>query len=1028
MRLFTMVGLGMAAVVLASGVISGRVMIQQWDTYHAVQDARAAAKVMRQALEAATLVSKERGPANSVMGSDLPMPPALGEHLAASRRNTDAAVAGVSAALAATPYSRSDAVAAAMGAVTAHLAHARDTIDRLAARPLGARNGPEITAAVNDMIAVIPEFAPGVNAMEATLARSNPMLINFVVVARLATEMRDYAGQLGSVFAAPLSRGRPLTTEERARIERLSGMIEGLNLQIRQTQSKTNGDRVLQNSLAAIDRHFFGAGRALVARTAAAGQGDGQHQISMAAFTDAYVPEMGPIVDLRDAAVQRILDLIDLQYRDARRVLLLNAVAVALALLVVLRVAWLIRRRVSRPLMQVSRTLRAMATGQTGLVVPDSSRQDEIGDVVRAVKAFHTAQDERKRNLMELQKFKAIVESTDDAIISKTLDGVITSWNRGAERIFGYAADEAIGKSMLTLMLVPADRQNEEMELLNHISRGERVENFETVRRCKDGHLIDISATISPIQDEHGRAVGTSKIARDITARKRADAELRDSKLAAESANRAKSIFLANMSHEIRTPLGGVVGTADLLAATPLPPEQADYVQTIRASALALLAVVDDILDLSKLDAGHIEVEAAPFALGQVLDDIALILRPRAMESGIGFTVAVAEGVPAAVLGDATRLRQVLLNLASNAVKFTEDGKVTVRVSSERDGEVAFEIRDTGIGIDARAQDRLFEEFSQADSGIARRYGGTGLGLSICRRLVELMGGTIAVDSRLGHGSTFRVVLPLPATCLPAPAPGPAGPAALPPLDILLAEDNPVNAKVLEAILHRAGHRVTLAGDGRAAVDAAAARPFDAILMDMQMPLMDGLKATRAIRDLPPPFSAVPIIALTANAFRSDRDRCLAAGMDDYLSKPVDKTRLERTLARHVRHRPPPATGPTAVMDASVGAALRDHIGTETVDELYRAYAAGTVAAMATLKAGTASPGHILRLVHDVKSTSAQLGLIGVSRAAAAVEAALTRQEAAQAPLSDMYAEVEAALALLEDGGATAAERDRQPA
>ncbi|HLN24297.1 MAG TPA: ATP-binding protein, partial [Patescibacteria group bacterium] len=348
------------------------------------------------------------------------------------------------------------------------------------------------------------------------------------------------------------------------------------------------------------------------------------------------------------------------------------------------------------------------------------------------------------------------------------------------------------------------------------------------------------------------------------------------------------------------TPLGGVVGTADLLIDSSLTPEQADFVQTIRASADALLAIVDDILDLSKLDAGRVEVEVAPFALRRVLGDIALILRPRAGERQIGFSLDVAEDVPETILGDASRLRQVLLNLGSNAVKFTEAGEVTLRLSVAAEGELLFAVSDTGIGIDDRAKSRLFEDFCQADNSIARRYGGTGLGLAISRRLVELMGGHISVESHLGHGSTFLVRLPLPATTprasvVASPAP------PLPSLDLLLAEDNPVNAKLLDAILKRAGHRVTMVGNGRDAVEAATAHRFDVILMDMQMPIMDGLAATQAIRALPAPNGVTPILGVTANAFIEDQQHCLEAGMTGYVSKPVTPSALFAAIGGALR-------------------------------------------------------------------------------------------------------------------------------
>jgi len=366
---------------------------------------------------------------------------------------------------------------------------------------------------------------------------------------------------------------------------------------------------------------------------------------------------------------------------------------------------------------------------------------------------------------------------------------------------------------------------------------------------------------------------------------------LEESLVVAQQANSAKTLFLATMSHEIRTPLGGVIGMADLLLDAPLPRDQYQHVQTIRASARALLTVVDDILDLTKLDAGKIVIETAPFRLRQVLDDIELILRPRAAERGLNFSVKVAKDVPEAVMGDGPRLRQILLNLGSNAIKFTESGEVTVRVVTEGNDHLRFEVEDTGIGIDETTRGRLFEEFFQADGGLQHGVG-SGMGLNISRRLVELMGGSVTVDSHAGRGSTFRVVLPLTAAAPPTSVdPSPAQ-TPLPPLKVLVAEDNPVNATVLATIVRRAGHQVTVVGDGRAAVEAASTQDFDIILMDMRMPLLDGLAATRTIRALPNLRGRVPILGVTANAFKEDQQSCLDAGMDGYVSKPVTAERL----------------------------------------------------------------------------------------------------------------------------------------
>ncbi|MBC7906219.1 MAG: response regulator [Rhodospirillaceae bacterium] len=376
---------------------------------------------------------------------------------------------------------------------------------------------------------------------------------------------------------------------------------------------------------------------------------------------------------------------------------------------------------------------------------------------------------------------------------------------------------------------------------------------------------------------------------------------LLEAKEAAEAGSRAKADFLAVMSHEIRTPINGVLGMLHLVLDTGLPAEERHRLETARQSAEGLLTILDDILDITKLEAGRVEFESEPFDLRRTIEDVATLMAARAREKGLGFTLELAQDLPDWVCGDSARLRQILFNLTGNAVKFTEIGSVTVHATpcpaaGDRVG-IELAVTDTGIGIDADQRVRLFEAFGQADASINRRFGGTGLGLAVSRRLAEGMGGAIDFDSAPGRGSQFRVTLDFaPAQAV---APIPALPAAsLRPLSVLLAEDNPVNAEVALAYLRKAGHAVTLAFNGAEALELAQRGGFDLILMDMRMPEMDGLEATRRIRALPPPLGMVPIIALTANAMRADVERCRDAGMDSHLAKPMTPAALNAAIAR----------------------------------------------------------------------------------------------------------------------------------
>lgn len=530
----------------------------------------------------------------------------------------------------------------------------------------------------------------------------------------------------------------------------------------------------------------------------------------------------------------------------------------------------------------------------------------------------------------ELEGLGAIVNSSADAIVGKTLDGVVTSWNPGAERIYGYSAAEAIGRNIS--FIIPEELHDEERRLMAAIRAGGETHSYETSRVRVDGSIVPVSLTMSPIRGSGG-IHGVATIAQDITERRLAQAELVAAREAAEEASRLKSEFLATMSHEIRTPMNGVIGLTGLLLDTPLDETQRQYAEGVKGAGEALLTLINDILDFSKLEAGKVDLDCAPFNPRTLVEELAVLLAEAAQANGLELIAYCRPEVPAMLVGDAGRIRQILLNLASNAIKFTPSGEVVISVKlveqESANVRVRFEVRDTGIGIDAADHHRLFESFSQADASTTRRYGGTGLGLAISRRLTEVMGGEIGVESSLGNGSTFWAILPL-AVSDEAAAPPSISPDQLTGLRVLVVDDNSTNRLVLQTQLAGWRMRPEAVGDARQGLDrcreeAAAGRPFDIAVLDMCMPDMNGLELAHQL-SIDAALAATRIIMLTST-MNVDKAELVAAGVQEWLTKPVRSSEFYDRLMRLVAARPTkapavPQAVPVATTQSSRGLIL----------------------------------------------------------------------------------------------------------
>jgi PAS domain S-box-containing protein len=523
-------------------------------------------------------------------------------------------------------------------------------------------------------------------------------------------------------------------------------------------------------------------------------------------------------------------------------------------------------------------------------------------------------------------RFRTLFEDTPGIAVQGYDAGRrVIFWNRASERLYGYARDEALGRQLEDLIIPEEMREAVVAAVNGWIAGGPPIPAAELVLRHKDGSAVQVFSTHAMQQGPDGPEMYCIDL--DVAAQKRTEAELKrhrqhleelviertldlvEAKVAAEAASRAKSLFLANMSHELRTPMNGVMGLIDLAKGRMADASGRDLLDKAKRSAERLLGVLNDILDISKIEAGSLKLENVPLQLGASVDGIVGVLAHQAAHKGLSLRVELpAELAGLALEGDPLRLGQVLMNLLGNAIKFTERGTIMLRVRQIGDAaetlRVRFEVIDTGIGIGAQAQSRLFTSFEQADNSMTRRYGGTGLGLAICKRLVHMMGGEIGMHSAPGEGSTFWFVVPLKRLesggLMSAPTKAPIIAeqrlrAEFPGARVLLAEDDPIAQIVSGGLLEDVGLVFDLAGDGQQALDLARQNAYALILMDMQMPVVNGVEAARAIR-ADSLNRDTPILAMTANAFDEDRQACLDAGMNDHIAKPIDSESMYATL------------------------------------------------------------------------------------------------------------------------------------
>ncbi|GAA6180952.1 MULTISPECIES: response regulator [unclassified Shimia] len=520
-----------------------------------------------------------------------------------------------------------------------------------------------------------------------------------------------------------------------------------------------------------------------------------------------------------------------------------------------------------------------------------NSRQD----VIRTLRARET----------ELERLSLVAKHASDSIVLSNADGKIIWVNAGFTRMTGYAAEEALGKSVGTLLNADETAPYTIEAIKSHQRRGQRFQT-EILNKTKSGKLIWVDTNLFPVLDDDGKVELSIAIEREITQAKRYETELAEAKIAAEKADRAKSEFLANMSHEIRTPMNAIIGMSELLADSPLSKENSQSVATIRDSGNALLKIINDILDLSRLESGKLEISEVDFDLHRCVESVVDLLKHKAEQKKIHLSVEFDDDVPTDIRADDGRLRQILLNLIGNAIKFTSEGSVRILVQHDAASPYCITVKvcDTGIGISTEQAKHIFDRFSQADAATTRAFGGTGLGLTISTMLARRMGGDITLDADYTEGACFVATIQAS-----APYGDQAAQASQPQFDpsrlegarVLLAEDNKTNRMLIRKYLDDYDLELTEVQNGLEAVEHCRLHTPDIVLMDMSMPELDGVTATRIIRSLS--ITQPPIIALTANAFESDKKTCLDAGMNYFLSKPINKTHLLQALSTHLEHR-----------------------------------------------------------------------------------------------------------------------------
>jgi len=994
----------------------------QWQEY--AYNVRAMQDVERTSLALIVfeMVSRERGPTNAMLGSDTPAPSSQVHALAIARNNSDVAFTRLRASIQQIVGLGAAGQLAALDRLESNLVQARFRVDELIAQTLAERTGDRLDAVSFGMIAIASQMSPIVRQIARPAERYGTDLSDAIVAAWVAAELREQAGQLGSLFTRALARHEGLTPEKSTAIDRIMGQLDIRRDEVVSRTIRCCAGPGINVALASMDKQYFGTGLGMAGQMRQSWQDNELPAITTGEFAARYVPTMDSILQVRDSllqtATQKALAGSVIARDNLMRLALLTAILIALLIAPVIFFVY----RLLDTLAVTADIIKALAAGQMDIAIPAPKQQDEIGDVMRAIAVLQD-NSVRHRNL-EIERQALMAEQQAIVIaapygIAMVRGMLIVQANARLDELLGYSHGEQLHRSpliwadqvMSTEAMITLDAHVRET-----LDRGDVFQ--QQMQFCrKDGTCFWASVSARAVAPGFLSSRGSIWIIEDVTAQHAVVEEMRQARQLAEDSVRIKAEFLANMSHEIRTPMNAIIGMTHLTLMTALSNSQRDYLSKVQSSSQHLLGILDDILDVSKIEAGKFQLELRDFSLHQLLEEVLDQVRPRISEKDLAVRLSVAADVPERVSGDPLRLRQILLNYLSNAVKFTERGQIRIEVNLRHpvadDALLYFSVTDSGIGLSPEQLKLIFQSFQQADASTTRRFGGTGLGLAIAKQLTELMGGQVGVQSVLGEGSNFWFEVPL----LLARSTAIEGLAVrdfrydckvAEGMRILLVEDTELNQQVAAELLQAMGCRVDIAADGSLALSQLSKERYDLVFMDMQMPVLDGLAATRLLRQQPG-LGELPVIAMTANARKSDHEACLAAGMNDFVSKPFEPHTLYSVLKRwlpdshvHQERAKAPRLLPMPMVNSNnaglklegvdVAAGLRRVQGEHGMYvNLLRRYLAGQ--GLLLLQLGAALAGGELEraglLVHSCKGISAAIGADTVAQTADSLEQAL---------------------------------------